>query len=51
MTEEKDSQPGPPFVAVDPVKEKTLFDAFASQAASAALWPEAVKPHLPKKPD
>ena len=39
-----------PAVAVDPVEEAVTFDDFAAQAAKAAIWPEDVKAHLPKKP-
>ncbi|GAB2179137.1 hypothetical protein DLREEDagr8_46950 [Dongia sp. agr-C8] len=47
--EKKELEADPKPVTADPVKDAAIFDAFAEQAAKAAVWPDAVKAQLPKK--
>jgi len=36
--------------AQDPIRDPAPYDAFAEQVAKAALWSDAAKAQLPKKP-
>jgi hypothetical protein len=49
MPDEKVSPAASKPVAGDPVKDPAIFDEFAKQVSKAVVWPDAVKPQLPKK--
>lgn len=50
MAEEKKPPASRKPAAVDPVKDPAVFDEFAKQASETAVWSDAVKAQLPKKP-